>query len=40
MPTIPLYDFYTPWAVRDNVHNVLADSSHGVPLFTIAWLEQ
>ncbi|UOE43355.1 ABC transporter substrate-binding protein [Agromyces larvae] len=39
VPAIPLYDFYTPWAVHDNLHGVLADSSHGVPLFTIAWLE-
>lgn len=39
VPAIPLYDFYTPWAVRDDLHGVLADSSHGVPLFTIAWLE-
>jgi peptide/nickel transport system substrate-binding protein len=37
VPAIPLHDFYTPWAVRDNVHGVLADSSHGVPLFTLAW---
>jgi peptide/nickel transport system substrate-binding protein len=36
-PAIPLYDFYTPWAVRTTVHDVLADSSHGTPLFTIAW---
>ncbi|WP_345752777.1 ABC transporter substrate-binding protein [Microbacterium rhizophilus] len=40
VPAIPLYDFYTPWAVRENVHGVLADSSHGVPLFTLAWLGQ
>ncbi|MGO3827868.1 MAG: ABC transporter substrate-binding protein [Microbacterium gubbeenense] len=40
VPAIPLYDFYTPWAVRENVHDALADSSHGVPLFTIAWLDQ
>ena len=39
VPAIPLYDFYTPWAVRDTLHGTLADSSHGVPLFTIAWLE-
>jgi peptide/nickel transport system substrate-binding protein len=38
VPAIPLYDFYTPWAVRSNVHDVLADSSHGTPLFTIAWM--
>ena len=37
VPAIPLYDFYTPWAVDTDVRNVLADSSHGVPLFTIAW---
>ena len=40
VPAIPLHDFYTPWAVRDNVHGVLADSSHGVPLFTLAWIGQ
>jgi peptide/nickel transport system substrate-binding protein len=38
VPAVPLYDFYTPWAVRTNVHGVLADSSHGTPLFTLAWI--
>ena len=40
VPAIPLYDFYTPWAVNTKVHDVLADSSHGVPLFTVAWIDQ
>jgi len=37
VPAIPLYDFYTPWAVRSDLHGVLADSSHGTQLFTVAW---
>lgn len=37
VPAIPLYDFYTPWAVRSDVHGVIADSSHGTQLFTLAW---
>lgn len=40
VPAVPLYDFYSPWAVRDHVNDVLADSSHGTPLLTLAWLEQ
>ena len=38
VPAVPLYDFYTPWAFRTNVHGVLADSSHGTPLLTLAWI--
>jgi len=37
VPAIPLYDNYTSWAVNKDVHGVPADSSHGVPLFTLAW---
>ncbi|GAA5224570.1 ABC transporter substrate-binding protein [Membranihabitans marinus] len=40
VPAIPLYDFYSPWALRDHVNGVLADSSHGTPLLTLAWLDE
>lgn len=40
VPAIPLYDFYSPWAVREHVNGVLADSSHATPLLTLAWLDE